>query len=392
MYEQLKQRFQQAFDKNAAYIFSAPGRTELGGNHTDHQLGRVLAAAVSVDTCAAVALNESKTVRVLSEGYPLCVIGLDDLAIHPEEAGTTAALIRGILSGISGRGGSVPGFDAYVTSRVLPGSGLSSSAAFEVLMGTVANQLSGCGLTPLQIAQLGQYAENVYFGKPCGLMDQAACAIGGVITIDFADRDAPQVEHMDLDLAAAGHALCIIDSGADHADLTAEYAAIPEELHAVCRVFGKDCLRQVDEDEFYRRLPEVRAAAGDRAALRAIHVFADNRRVAQQVQALRNGDFDRFLELSTASGRSSWMYLQNVIPAGRKAHQELAVALALTEKLLDGRGAFRVQGGGFAGTIQAFVPLDMLADFTAGIEKVLGAGSCHVLSIRPEGGILVEEI
>ena len=392
MVEQLKQGFRQAFGADAAYLFSAPGRTELGGNHTDHQLGRVLAAAVNVDTTAAVALNGSGMVRVLSEGYPLCTIALDDLARHPEETGSTAALIRGILSGIAERGGSVPGFDAYVTSRVLPGSGLSSSAAFEVLIGTIANHLSACGLTPLQIAQLGQYAENVYFDKPCGLMDQAACAVGGVITIDFADKDAPRVEHMDLDLAAFGHALCIIDSGADHADLTAEYAAIPGELAAVSRVFGQEHLRQVDEAEFYRRLPEVRKAAGDRAALRAIHIFEDNRRVTQQVQALKDGNFSRFLELAKASGRSSWMYLQNVVPAGYKEHQDLAVALALAEKLLDGRGAFRVQGGGFAGTIQAFVPLDMLEGFRAGIEHVFGPGSCHVLNIRPEGGILVEEL
>ena len=392
MYEALKRRFAEEFGRPAAFIFSAPGRTELGGNHTDHQLGRVLAAAVSVDTTAAVVRSDSGTVRVLSEGYPLCTVALDDLDVRPEEAGTTAALIRGILAGIRERGASVPAFDAYVTSRVLPGSGLSSSAAFEVLIGTIANHLSGCGMTPLAVAQLGQWAENVYFGKPCGLMDQAASAIGGVITIDFANQAAPQVEHLDFDLAAVGHALCIIDSGADHAELTAEYAAIPGELAAVSRVFGQTHLRGVDEAAFYRRLPEVRAAAGDRAALRAIHIFEDNRRVTEQVRALKAGDFERFLYLAAASGRSSWMYLQNVIPAGSTRHQDLAVALALAEKLLDGRGASRVQGGGFAGTIQAFVPLDMLDGFREGIERVLGPGSCHVLNIRPEGGILVEEL
>ncbi len=392
MYESLKQSFADAFHHPPAFLFSAPGRTELGGNHTDHQLGRVLAGAVSLDTTAAVARNGSDMVQVLSEGYPICRISLSDLEIHPEETGSSAALIRGILSGIRAKGCSIPGFDAYVSSRVLPGSGLSSSAAFEVLIGTIVNHLSGCGLTPLQIAQLGQSAENVYFGKPCGLMDQAACAIGGIITIDFADAAAPLVEHLDFDLSATGHALCIIDSGADHADLTAEYAAIPGELRAVCRVFGQEHLRQVDEAAFYRRIPEVRAAAGDRAVLRAIHIFEDNRRVTEQVQALRAGDFERFLQLSKASGRSSWMYLQNVIPAGCTTHQELAVALALAEKLLDGRGAFRVQGGGFAGTIQAFVPLDMLDAFRSGMEAVLGAGSCHVLNIRPEGGILLEEV
>ena len=392
MYESLKQSFADAFHHPPAFLFSAPGRTELGGNHTDHQLGRVLAGAVSLDTTAAVARNGSDMVQVLSEGYPICRISLSDLEIHPEETGSSAALIRGILSGIRAKGCCIPGFDAYVSSRVLPGSGLSSSAAFEVLIGTIVNHLSGCGHTPLQIAQLGQSAENVYFGKPCGLMDQAACAIGGIITIDFADAAAPLVEHLDFDLSATGHALCIIDSGADHADLTAEYAAIPGELRAVCRVFGQEHLRQVDEAAFYRRIPEVRAAAGDRAVLRAIHIFEDNRRVTEQVQALRAGNFERFLQLSKASGRSSWMYLQNVIPAGCTTHQELAVALALAEKLLDGRGAFRVQGGGFAGTIQAFVPLDMLDAFRSGMEAVLGAGSCHVLNIRPEGGILLEEV
>ena len=392
MYEQLKQRFAETFGREAAYLFSAPGRTELGGNHTDHQLGRVLAGAVSLDTVAAVALNDKETVRILSEGYPICEVELHDLDARPGEQGSTMALIRGILGGLRDRGAALPGFDAYVTSRVLPGSGLSSSAAFEVLVGTVASHLSGAGLTPLEIAQLGQYAENVYFGKPCGLMDQAASAIGGVITIDFADRSAPQVEHLELDLTAAGYALCIIDSGADHADLTDEYAAIPGELEQVCRVFGQSVLRQVDEETFYRNLPEARAAAGDRAVLRAIHVFEDNRRVQRQVAALREGDFEGFLELVRESGRSSWMYLQNVIPTGATGHQELALSLALAEKLLGGRGACRVHGGGFAGTIQAFVPLDMLEDFCAQIEQVLGEGSCHVLNIRPEGGVLLEEL
>ena len=296
-----------------------------------------------------------------------------------------------MAAGISARGFKVPGFDAYVTSRVLPGSGLSSSAAFEVLMGTIISHLSGAGLTALEIAQLGQYAENVFFGKPCGLMDQAASSLGGAITIDFADKDHPQVERLDLDLGVFGYALCIVDSGADHADLTDEYAAIPDELGEVCAVFGKQHLREVPEAEFYARLSAVRKAAGDRAVLRAVHVYEENRRVEKQVQALKAGDFDSFLELVKASGRSSWMYLQNVVPSGYKRHQELGVALALAEKLLGGRGACRVHGGGFAGTIQAFVPLEMLEDFRAGIEAVLGAGCCHVLSIRSEGGVLLEE-
>lgn len=392
MYEELKKKFLAAFSREAKYLFSAPGRTELGGNHTDHQLGKVLAGAVDLDTVAAVALNGEQKIRVLSEGYPLCEIDLRDLAARSDEVGTSAALIRGIAAGIAARGRLVPGFDAYVTSRVLAGSGLSSSAAYEVLLGTVVNHLSAAGLDALQIAQLGQYAENVYFGKPCGLLDQAASSLGGVITIDFADEAAPQVERLDLDLAGFGYALCIVDSGADHADLTDEYAAIPGELKLVSAHFGKKHLREVPEDSFFAALPALRREAGDRAVLRAVHIYEENRRVTGEVAALKAGDFDRFLALVNASGRSSWMYLQNVIPAGYKSHQDLAVALALAEKLLDGRGASRVHGGGFAGTIQAFVPLEMLESFRAGMDAVLGAGSCHVLSIRSAGGILLEEV
>lgn len=373
------------------YIFSAPGRTELSGNHTDHQHGKVLAAAVNLDTRAAVALNGENCIRVKSEGYPTFCIDLDDLAVKPEETGTTAALIRGVAARIKELTGKCVGFDAYVTSTVLPGSGLSSSAAFEVLMGTIINHLCDCRLTPVEIAQIGQYAENVYFGKPCGLMDQTASAVGNIVTIDFEDTSAPVVETISFDMAKSGYDLCIVDSGADHADLTDEYAAIPGELKKVCAVFGKEWLRQVPEDEFYSRIPEVRAAAGDRAVLRAIHVFEENKRVGRQVEALRRGDMDTFLQLMTESGRSSWIYLQNVIPAGHKAHQELALALALTEKLLDGRGSFRVHGGGFAGTLQAFVPKDMTAEFKQKIETVLGDGKCHILSIRREGGVLLEK-
>ena len=388
MYEEIKKLFLDTYGRSAAAVFSAPGRTEIGGNHTDHQLGRVLAGAVSLETVAAVAENGENVVRVLSEGYPLCEISLDDLAIRPEEFGSTKALIRGMAAGT----GLKTGFDAVVCSTVMPGSGLSSSAAFEVLLGTIASRLSGAQLSAVEIAQLGQKVENEYFGKPCGLMDQMASSVGGVITIDFADPDKPVIEHLDLDLGACGYALCIIDSGAYHADLTDEYAAIPREMKAVAAVFGKEHLRSVDPDAFFARLNEVRAAAGDRAAMRAMHFFSDNRRVADQVAALKAGNFDEFLRLVNESGRSSWLYLQNVVPTGATAHQELAMALALADHLLGGRGACRVHGGGFAGTIQAFVPLDMLETFRAGMEAVLGEGSCHVLSIRPEGGILLEEV
>lgn len=391
MLEELKQKFTLQFGRTPQWIFSAPGRTELSGNHTDHQRGCVLAAAVDLDTHAAVAENEGDRIRVLSEGYPLCEIPLPVGSPDAAEYGTTAALIRGIAARFAALGHRVAGFDAYVASNVLPGSGLSSSAAFEVLLGVILNHLGHCGLSAAEIAMVGQYAENVYFGKPCGLMDQTASAVGNIIGIDFADPRQPHIVPLDFDFSACGHALCIIDSGASHADLTDCYAAIPAELKSVCACFGKEVLREVPEEEFYRMLPSVRAKAGDRAVLRAIYVYEENKRVAQQVEALRRGDFDAFLRLVTASGRSSWMLLQNVIPEGRTNAQEMAFALALTEHLLQGRGACRVHGGGFAGTIQAFVPNDMLAAFRTEIERVLGEGSCHILSIRPEGGVLLEE-
>ena len=331
-------------------------------------------------------------IRVQSEGYPLCTVSLEELDVRPAEFGSTLSLIRGVAARITQLGHRVHGFDAYVTSRVLPGSGLSSSAAFEVLLGTVINSLDGCGLSAIEIAQIGQYAENVFFGKPCGLMDQMASSVGGIVTIDFADASRPVVEPLDFDFASCGHALCIVNSGADHADLTDEYAAIPREMKAVCAVFGKEHLREVDEDAFYARLREVRDAAGDRAALRAMHFFEDNRRVKEQVEALKANDFQRFLDLVNESGRSSWLYLQNVVPTGSTLHQELAVTLALAARLLKGRGASRVHGGGFAGTIQAFVPLDLLEEFKNGIEATLGEGRCQVLSIRPEGGVLMEVV
>ena len=392
MYEELKAEFERRYGRPAEYIFSAPGRTELGGNHTDHQHGLVLAAAVTLDTKAAAAENDGSCIRVISEGYAPVTVRLDELAVHPEERNTTAALVRGVAAGFTRRGHNVRGFDAYVVSDVLPGSGLSSSAAFEVLIGTVINVMSGCALSPAEVARIGQYAENEYFGKPSGLMDQTASAVGGIVAIDFADPAAPVIQPVEFDFAGCGHALCIIDSGANHAELTEEYAAIPNELKAVCRVFGRECLREVDESEFYARITDVRRAAGDRAALRAAHVFSENKRCAEETAALGRGDFERFLRLVSESGRSSWMYLQNVIPIGSTARQELAFALLLCERLLGGRGAFRVHGGGFAGTVQAFVPEDILEEFRAGIDAVLGKGSCDVLSIRREGGCMMEKM
>ena len=391
MYEELKTNFSVSFDRPWQYIFSAPGRTELGGNHTDHQLGRVLAAAVDLDSTAAAAENGESLIRVISEGYPMCIIDLADLLAKPEELGSTAALVRGVAAGIAQRGHRLRGFDAYVSSRVLPGSGLSSSAAFEVLMGTIINHISGCGLTPVEIAQIGQYAENVYFGKPCGLMDQMASSVGNIIGIDFENPLAPLTETIDYDFSRSGYSLCIIDCGADHADLTNEYAAIPGELEKVCAFFGKQYLRQVDEALFYSKINELRRAVGDRAVLRAMHVFEENKRVEKEIAALKANDFEGYLAQVRASGRSSWLYLQNVVPAGYTEHQELAFALALADRLLNGRGACRVHGGGFAGTIQAFVPDAHLHAFRSGMDAVLGKGACHILSIRRQGGVLLEE-
>lgn len=373
------------------YCFSAPGRTEISGNHTDHQHGCVLAAAVNLETVAEVTLNGTDRICVRSEGYAPVEIDLTDLAVHEEEKNSTAALIRGVAAALSKRGAKLQGFDAEVSSTVLPGSGLSSSAAFEVLIGTICNELFyDRKLSAVEIAQIGQYAENVYFGKPCGLMDQTASSVGGMVFIDFKDPAKPMVEKLDFDFAKAGHALCIIDSGADHADLTDEYAAIPGELKQLCRFFGKEVLRDILEEEFLSALPRIRHQVPDRAILRAVHFYQENKRVQRQAQALREGDFETFLRLVTESGRSSWMYLQNITPAGEIQHQDVAVALAMCDVLLQGRGAYRVHGGGFAGTVQAFVPMDMLDAFKNGMESILGVGKCHVLSIRPEGGIRVK--
>ena len=360
--------------------FSAPGRVELGGNHTDHQHGCVLAAAIDRTARARVRPTGEGVVRVFSRGYAPVELAPDDLSPRQEERNTTAALVRGMAAAFRRRGLPWRGFDAWVESDVLPGSGLSSSAAFEVLLGRIGNALfAGNSLTAPDIARMGQWAENVYFGKPCGLMDQLASSTGGLVFMDFRDPAAPLVRR--LDAALPGYALCVVDSGADHAGLTDAYAAIPRELGAVCRLFGAEVLRQVEEAEFYRRLPEVRRAAGDRAVLRAIHVLDENRRVLGQVQALENGDTEGFLALVNDSGRSSWEYLQNIAPEGAAGHQELAVTLALCRRLLRGRGAARVHGGGFAGTALCMVPEADYPAFRAELETLLAPDCCHRLQI-----------
>ena len=373
-----------------AGLYSAPGRTEIGGNHTDHQHGRVLAGSVNIDMIAAAAPNDKNQLRVQSEGYDLCVIDLNDLEARKEEENTTASLLRGECAAFTQRGAKLAGLDIYISSNVPKGSGVSSSAAFEVLIGVILND---CFMTekvsPIAIAQIGQWAENVYFGKPCGLMDQMASSVGNIITIDFASPAKPVVEPVSVDFSKAGLALCILDSGADHADLTDEYAAIPAECRAVAAVCGGEVLRDVPFETFLAKLPECRRQCGDRAVLRAFHVYADNDRVAKQVAALHDGDFGTFLSLVNESGCSSWEYLQNVIPAGYKEHQEVGVTIAAAKHLLGDKGAVRVHGGGFAGTVQAFVPVEMLDEFKAGMEAILGEGRCHVLSIRPEGGAVL---
>ena len=392
--ESLRKGFATAFGSEPERYFSAPGRTEIGGNHTDHQRGHVLAAAVNLDTNAAVRVNGTDCIRVQSLGYPLCQVDITDLTPKADEINSTASLIRGVAARFKELGCDVKGFDAYVESTVLPGSGLSSSAAFEVLIGTIINHLFFDGkVSQPQVAMIGQYAENVFFGKPCGLMDQTASAVGGMITIDFLKKDHPVIESVDFNFASCGHALCIIDSRASHADLTDEYAAITQEMKSVCQHFGKDVLTEIDEVDFYAAIPVLREKCGDRAVLRAIHFYADNARVPMQVEALRQGNFPEFLRMVKESGHSSWMYLQNVIPANYKAHQDVAVTLCLCDHYLQGKGAYRVHGGGFAGTVQAFVPFEILEDFRKGIDSALGEGACHVLSIRPQGGVeaFVEE-
>ena len=385
--------FQEAFhpqDGQEVAVLSAPGRTEICGNHTDHQRGRVLAASVNLDFLSCASPNQSSVIRFQSEGWPMVEVDLKRTGIPEEEKETPASLGRGVAEGIRKLGYEVGGFDAYAISDVLPGSGLSSSAACEVLLGVIINHLfCGDALNAVQIAQIGQFAENVYFGKPSGLMDQMASSVGGAVAIDFRNQEQPDIRPMAVDLEKEGYALCIVDSGADHADLTAEYAAIPQEMKTVAAFFGKEVLSQVEEQEILENLPALRQAAGDRAVLRALHFFADDRRVGQESRALESGDFDAFLHLVKESGRSSWMYLQNINPAGAVKHQEMAVALAAAEAALKGRGACRVHGGGFAGTIQAFVPLDLLDSFKEQMERMLGEGRCHVLSIRPEGGAVV---
>ncbi len=388
------ERFVEKFgEREEVFLFSAPGRTEIAGNHTDHNHGCVLAGAVDMDVIAVAARTDAPEICVRSQGYPLDPVALRDLQVHEEERNGSAALIRGTAARFSELGYRIGGMVVYTTSNVLKGSGLSSSAAFEVLIGVMLNHLYNDGaVSPVTVAQIAQYAENVYFGKPSGLMDQMASSVGGIISIDFADPQQPVIEQVPVDFAAAGYALCIVDVGGNHADLTHEYAAVPNEMRAVAWALGAEYLRDTDEEAVLRALPQLRESCGDRAVLRALHFFRENRRVAAQAAALKRGDFEEFCRLVIASGRSSFEYLQNVYAASAPDFQGMPIALALAEPMLEGHGAWRVHGGGFGGTTQNFVPLDMVPAFTERMESVFGKGSCHVLSLRPFGGISVTEL
>ncbi len=380
--------FEKEYKRNNPRIFSAPGRTEIGGNHTDHQHGCVVAAAVDMDILATALPNDTNVIRILSEGFEPEEIDISDMGIREEEKNTSSSLIRGMAAKMTEMGHPVRGFDMYAISSVLKGSGVSSSAAYEVLLGTVMNELFCQGhFTPVQIAQIGQYAENVYFGKLSGLMDQTASSVGGIVAIDFKDNNNPVVEKLDFDFTDSNYSVCIVDSGADHADLSDQYSAIPVEMKAVAQMLGATVLREASWEEFQKKMPEIRTALGDRAVFRALHFFRENHKAQEEAKVLNAGDFQEFLRLVNASGMSSLMYLQNVSVEGSVKNQEVLYALSLCDILLDGKGAFRVHGGGFAGTVQAFVPNEMVEGFVAGVEDLLGKGACHVVSIRMAGGV-----
>lgn len=384
-------KFEELYGDQEVMVISVPGRSEVIGNHTDHQRGEVLAASINLDILAIASPREDGVVKILSDDYDIPAIDLEDLSIHENEKETSQALIRGVAKGIVDQNGQIGGFNAFMTSDVLQGSGLSSSAAFEVMIGNIFSHLYNEGkLDAVDLAKIGQYAENVYFGKPCGLMDQSACSVGGLIHIDFADPTRPIVEKVDVDFSDFDTSLCITDVHASHADLTQDYADIPFEIREVDHFFGKDALRDVDEHEFYSHLAQIREAVdNDRALLRAIHIFEENKRVRKAVTALNNRDVEEFFHQILASGDSSYKYLQNIFTPADPHHQAVSLALALSDRILDGQGAHRVHGGGFAGTIQAFVPNPQVEAYRKQMDDVFGENACHVLQIRPQGGIRI---
>ena len=384
------EKFEEIYGPGEVSIFSAPGRSEIGGNHTDHQHGEVLAASVNLDAIAIVQATEAPVVKIVSGNYPMNKVDLSDLSKKDSEEGTTLSLIKGVLAGIADRGGKVGGFNAYITSDVLIGAGLSSSAAFETIVGTIISGLyNDMKISPVDIAIIGQYAENVYFGKPCGLMDQTASSVGNLVHIDFADVSNPVIEGVSCDFGKYGYSLCITDTKGSHADLTPDYAAVPAEMKAAAKVFGKEVLCGVTMEELIEKSAEVRKAAGDRALLRAIHFVNENKRVQQEVAALKADDFEGFLKVVKASGDSSYKFLQNVYTNHDVQHQNVSVALAVSESILGENGVCRVHGGGFAGTIQAFVKNEAVAEYKEIMDKVFGKDACQVLKIRKYGGMKV---
>lgn len=387
-YKAAIEKFEQTYPGNdEIFVFSAPGRTEIGGNHTDHQHGCVLAAAVDVDIIGVVAFNNNGVIRVLSEGYEEISVDTDNLEIHPEEVGS-AAIIRGVVAKFKEFGVTVDGFDMYATSDVLGGSGISSSAAFETLVGTVIDKYYNNGrLGAVEIAKIGQFAENVYFGKKSGLMDQMVSSVGGFVSIDFCDPQNPVIESCAFDFDKAGYALFITDTKGSHADLTDDYVAITAEMRQVANYFGKDVLREVDEEKFAKEIHNVRKECSDRACLRAMHFFNDNRRAKEEFEALKKGDIDNFLKLVRKSGESSAKLLQNLYSNKKPTEQAIPLALAVSRNILGDVGAERVHGGGFAGTIQSFVPQSMAEDYRVEMDRLFGDGSCRLMKIRPAGGI-----
>lgn len=374
-------------DRDNVRIFSAPGRTEVGGNHTDHQHGRVLAGSVDLDIIGIVSANDNSIIRIKSEGFKMDEINYNELEIKDSEIGRAASLIRGMCAAFNNNGYKFGGFDAYTTSNVMKGSGLSSSAAFEVFIGTTMNYMFNDGsISPVEIAKMSQYSESVYFGKPCGLLDQSASALGGFTAIDFKDTNKPIVENIKFNLEEHNHVLCVVDTGGNHANLTQDYADITIECRNISNFFNAGFLRDVNEDAFFENIAALKKECGDRAVLRAIHFFAEDKRADDEKIALQNNDFDGFLKLINESGNSSYKYLQNTYSNSNVHEQGLCVGLALTERFLKGRGACRVHGGGFAGTIQCFIPSNLINEYKSMIEKVFGTGSCYVLKIRPVGG------
>lgn len=387
-YSKAVEKFAETYPENdEIYIFSAPGRTEIGGNHTDHQRGCVLAAAVDVDVIAVVSFNESGVINVLSEGYMPLSVSLANLAPDSCDNGTQA-IVRGVVSRFAEMGVSVGGFDMYATSDVLAGSGISSSAAFETLIGTIIDKYYNDGKAgAVEIAKIGQYAENNYFGKKCGLMDQTVSSVGGFVFIDFNDTQNPIIESHSVDFDSLGYNLFITDTKGSHANLSDEYSAVPSEMRSVAEFFGKEYLRQVSVDEFWAKLPEIRKKCCDRAIMRAMHFFDENLRPKAEFDALKAEDINGFLRLVNESGQSSERLLQNIYSVKNPVNQEVSMGLAISRRVLEGQGACRVHGGGFAGTIQAFVPKAKSAEYKSALDRVFGEGSCRLMRIRPVGGI-----